>query len=141
MAMLKNVVFTLFLASCLGVLPVTAALADEGNSADVSGWQTDYKNIWNANAYAQKESWESYWSWVRQFFLGNLLDRGWFSEHGRYTAGKITDPTKRDSIQAELTKLGRGIAAEWSKPNSCRKIDTKLLEQWYADLKMPAARD
>ena len=57
------------------------------------------------------------------------------------SAGRFTDPTKRDSIQAELTKLGRGIAAEWSKPNSCRKIDTKLLEQWYADLKDAASRD
>lgn len=60
--------------------------------------------------------------------------------HGRYQREDYGS-TKRDSIQAELTKLGRGIAAEWSKPNSCRKIDTKLLEQWYADLKDAASRD
>ncbi len=140
MSTLKTRAFTLFLASCLGVLSTAGARADDNNSAAVADWRAYYQNIWNADACAQKESWDTYWGWVRQFFLGNFLDRGWFADTTPI-AGKISDPSKRQRIQTELTNLGRSIASEWSKPNSCRAIDNAMLKAWYSDIKGASSRD
>lgn len=129
-------------ASCLIALTLTTqARADSGaNVAQVAQWQSSYKTIWSKNACAQTESWDSYWGWIQQFFLGNFFDRGWFADVGPITI-KIADAGKQQAIQSALTDLGREIAAEWGKPNSCRNVDTAMLKAWYGDLKAAASRD
>jgi hypothetical protein len=54
---------------------------------------------------------------------------------------KVTDSEKRQAIQDDLLSLGRMIAGEWAKPNSCRKIDSDRLRAWGNRMKAAAERD
>ena len=124
------------------VLIGSGTLADENlNGAQVDQWQPSFKQVWTADAAcAQRESWDSYWKWVQRFFLGYLFSAGWFHDMAPVTS-KVTDGGKRQAIQDELVGLGRTIAGEWAKPNSCRKIDTARLREWGGDVKAATSRD
>jgi hypothetical protein len=112
----------------------------DNNASTVASWEPSYHQIWNSDTCAQKESWPKYWGWVHDFFLGNIFDAGWFSEMNPVFS-KITDATDRQAIESEVLSLGRQIAGEWAKPNSCRKIDTGQVETWGDSLKEAADRD
>jgi hypothetical protein len=67
-----------------------------------------------------RQSWPDYYDWVRQFYFDSS---GWFPTMDALVA-TVRDPAAAARISAQLTTLGRRVAAEWSKDNSCRRIDT-----------------
>ena len=75
--------------------------------------------------------------WFKKFQEGTLLAKGWKS--------RIKDILKpfrspeKDSLHQQLEILGERIGREWSKDNSIRKIDTKMLQNWGESL--VAAKD
>jgi hypothetical protein len=118
------------------------ALADNGlNSAQVAQWQPWFKQVWGADAACgQKENWDTYWDWVQRFFLGYMFNPGWFHDVNEVTL-KITALNKRQNAQDELVNLGRKIAGEWAKPNTCRKISRNNLQDWDNGMKAAVAHD
>lgn len=76
-------------------------------------------------------------NWFKKFQEGTLLAKGWKSR-----VKEIIKPFRspeRERLQQELEILGEQIGREWSKDNSIRKIDTKMLQNWGESL--VAAKD
>ncbi len=75
--------------------------------------------------------------WFKKFQEGTLLVKGWKSR-----IKEILKPFRspeREKFQQELEILGELIGREWSKDNSIRKINTKMLQDWGESL--VAAKD
>jgi hypothetical protein len=70
-----------------------------------------------------KQPWEQYWGWVKTFYQGNLLARGWTAQ-GEELAAVLKSEAGRDELRGALNALGRRIVAEWAKDNEVRKIST-----------------
>jgi len=83
----------------------------------------------NDKANQARESWAEYWSWVNQFYKGNFLSEGWTAQSTKVLAG-VKNDTVRNELRAQINDLGRRIAAEWSKDNGVRKINTQDLQQY-----------
>jgi hypothetical protein len=133
------------LAATIGSLAIlfssAAVLADDSaNAARVKQWEPQFQQVWQQSPCARAETWDEYWSWAQKFFLGNFLDPGWFADMAPLSANLSSD-NERATINGELEALGRKVASEWAKPNSCRKIDTTMLQVWGRDLGAAAARD
>jgi hypothetical protein len=75
------------------------------------------------------QSWDEYWEWVKVFYSGNLLARGWIIEC-RKIVDRINDLDQKDRAIQKMNVLGRLIAAEWARDNSVRLIDTGDIRQW-----------
>jgi len=85
------------------------------------------------NREIQDES--EYLRWVVDFYQGNLLyPSGWNDVEAAVLA--ITPPALRQDMQVQFENLGRRIAAEWSKDNSVRLIDNRLLSLWGSILQL-----
>jgi hypothetical protein len=102
-----------------------AAIAQDGPSdpldASFAGWKSTFSAIWQADsACAQNEGRNEYLAWIHSFYVN---DAGWLEQTATVT-GTIKNGTKRARVVAELGKLGMRIAAEWAKPNFCRRIST-----------------
>lgn len=75
--------------------------------------------------------------WFKKFQEGTLLAKGWKSR-----VKEILKPfgtPERERFEQELQILGARIGREWSKDNSIRKINTKMLQDWGESL--VAAKD
>ena len=66
--------------------------------------------------------------WFDVFQNGTIFTRGW--QEITEDILSTTPPELREKQQVALEKLGRKIGYEWSKDNSVRKIDTKMLQTW-----------
>jgi hypothetical protein len=53
----------------------------------------------------------------------------------------VGSETARDELRSDLNELGRRIAAEWSKDNGVRKIDTAALRVLGGRITKAAKRD
>jgi hypothetical protein len=78
------------------------------------------------SANRARESWQEYWSWVTQFYEGNFLSTGW-TVQSKGLLEVVKSEQTRDELRATLNDVGRRVAAEWSKDNGLRKIDTANL--------------
>lgn len=87
-----------------------------------------------------RESWRDYWYWVGKFYGGNFGVRGWTAQSKDLLAAVKSDDA-RDELRATLNDLGRRVAAEWSKDNGIRKIDTGDLQTYGRRLQQAKARD
>lgn len=94
------------------------------------------------------QSWNEYWRWVRTFYGGNILARGCIreceailetvKEQGTFEdmAGGTTARAKTlNDLILRMNILCRLIAAEWSKDNGVRKIDTADVRRWRSRLR------
>jgi len=78
----------------------------------------------------EEQSLEEYLYWVRKFYEGTTLyPRGWndITEDLLAAAGEGAPIEARER---RLYRLGRGIAAEWSKANNVRLVDEGHLSVW-----------
>jgi predicted Zn finger-like uncharacterized protein len=86
--------------------------------------EADFRPEYNRDAANRElEPWPEYWSWITQFYRGNLLSRGWTAE-GRGLIERVRSEQTRGELRAMLNDLGRKVAAEWAKHKSVRKINT-----------------
>ena len=98
----------------------------DGQSVDsealFSSWEPRFRTAWQSDACVQgRQEWGDYYNWVRTFYY--QPGEGWFGVSETITA-KVTKASVRSKIASELNTLGIRVAAEWSKDNSCRRIDT-----------------
>jgi hypothetical protein len=87
-----------------------------------------------------KESWKDYWYWVKKFYDGDLITRGW-TRQAKDLLAVVRSDRARDELRAVVNDLGRRVAAEWSKDNGVRKIDTAALIHYGRLLQEAKARD
>jgi hypothetical protein len=103
--------------------------------------EADFRPQYDRDAVNQaKESWSDYWSWVKIFYQGNLFSPGWTAQ-GTASLNGVGSETARDELRSDLNELGRRIAAEWSKDNGVRKIDTAALRVLGGRITKAAKRD
>jgi hypothetical protein len=116
-----------------------------GNAVPGREWYTplasDFRPEYESDVVNKsRQTWDQYWSWVKVYYAGNLLHDGWTNQ-AKETLQAIRSETLRDSLQADLNGLGRRLAAEWAKDNSCRKIDTAALRSFGLRLKQAQKKD
>jgi hypothetical protein len=75
------------------------------------------------------QTWDQYWSWVRTFYNGNFLSRGWTRET-QATIQVVASPTSRRAVTRLLNEMGRDVAAEWAKETAARKIHLADVKRW-----------
>ena len=103
--------------------------------------EEDFRPEYDRDAANQaKESWDEYWSWVKTFYQGKLFSPGWTSQ-GTATLSGVRSEKTRDELRFALNELGRRVAAEWSKDNGVRKIDTTALRAFGARISKATRRD
>ncbi len=71
------------------------------------------------------QSQDNYLGWVNTFYDGNFWSNGW-----RDKAQTVDEAGQRAETVRYLNVLGRVIAAEWSKDNGVRTIDSGQVRQW-----------
>ena len=129
----------------LGCLAAAAEPKDAPPPATAAEWyvpkEEDFRTEYNRDTANQaKESWPEYWSWVKKFYDGDFFTRGW-TKQGKGLLEAVRTERARDELRAALNDLGRRVAAEWSKDNGVRKIDTANLLQFGKRLQEAKARD
>ncbi len=77
--------------------------------------------------------------WFDIFQQGTFFTRGW-QEITKEVLAK-TPPDLQGKQRIALEKLGWKIGCEWSKDNTVRKIDTKMLQKWGRLLKDTAGEN
>lgn len=88
-----------------------------------------------AQAYAEDsqnqrlQSRQEYLQWVLVFYRGNLVYPSGWSDLNSYVHAAAT-PTQTNELDKQLAVLGAAIAAEWSRDNSVRRIDNRMLSLW-----------
>jgi hypothetical protein len=66
--------------------------------------------------------------WFRVFQEGNFLSDGWQDISTEILAK--TPPEQRQEQKTALEHLGNKIGLEWSRPNTVRKVDSSMLQEW-----------
>jgi hypothetical protein len=103
--------------------------------------EADFRPEYDRDAANQaRESWSEYWSWVKTFYQGNLFSPGWTAE-GTASLQGVRSEKAREELRSDLNELGRRVAAEWSKDNGVRKIDTAALRVLGGRITKAAKRD
>ena len=75
------------------------------------------------------QSRQEYLEWVLVFYRGNLLYPTGWSDINSYVHAAAT-PAQTSLLNKQLAVLGEAIAAEWSRDNSVRRIDNRMLSLW-----------
>ncbi len=81
-----------------------------------------------------RQRWNRYWYWIRTFYKGNILARGW-TESCRRILGALPAEYEREELIGRMNVLGRLIAAEWAKNGSVRVIATSDLQRWGGEMR------
>jgi hypothetical protein len=90
--------------------------------------EADFRPTYDADKKNQRvQPWREYWSWVSQYYRGNLFSQGWTREC-TFLLSAVKNAKTRDELRGMLNALGKRMAAEWSKDNNVRKIDTRELQ-------------
>ena len=70
----------------------------------------------------RRQTLDEYWGWVKNLLLeGGSGFGGWMAQVDDLVA-RVTDVEAQDHLRETLYRVGRLIAAEWSKDNACRKM-------------------
>lgn len=81
------------------------------------------------------QSEREYLDWVLNFYQGSLLyPTGWQDVEAAILS--VLSPQDRRHQALRLHELGASIAAEWSRDNSVRLIDNRLLSLWGSMLQL-----
>jgi hypothetical protein len=67
-------------------------------------------------------------NWFKTFQEGNFLSEGWQEISAEIMAK--TAPEQRAMQKVALDNLGRKIGLEWCRPNSIRKVNSSMLQEW-----------
>ena len=109
------------------------AVAKEWYSPREADFRPEYARY---AANQAKESWKEYWYWVQTFYAGAIFTPGWTAQATATLQG-VQSEKMRDELRADLNELGRRVAAEWSKDNGARKIDTTSLRVFGGRIQKP----
>ncbi len=106
--------------------PVTAA--------EDAGWYSpraeDFRAPFDRDPInAGRQTWDEYWGWIKAFYAGNLLSKGW-TDRARWLLDDVKSAAERDRLRARLNVLGREIGAEWAKDYDVRKLSSADLLTW-----------
>lgn len=77
----------------------------------------------------QMQSREEYLEWVMVFYQGSLVYPTGWSDLDAFILPAAND-AQAELLGFQIARLGRLIAAEWSKHNDVRRIDNRLLSLW-----------
>jgi uncharacterized protein (UPF0147 family) len=77
----------------------------------------------------QVQRWDEYWDWIKKFYGGTWLTKGWDHQANKLLAA-VTDYEVREQVAAEINRLGKLISGEWAKDNNVRKITTRDVRRW-----------
>ncbi|MHB1557781.1 MAG: hypothetical protein ACYC61_09895 [Isosphaeraceae bacterium] len=113
--------------------------------AEDSGWYTPVVEHFRSSydndpANAARQTWDQYWGWVRSFYDGNLLSRGW-SQRARWLVDGVRSELERERLRIRLNLLGRQIGAEWAKDYNVRKVTSAHLMSWGKRLEQAREHD
>ncbi|MFC1529862.1 hypothetical protein ACFL6R_03995 [Gemmatimonadota bacterium] len=86
-----------------------------------------------------RQRWNRYWGWIKTFYAGNILARGWTEQCGRILEALPAD-YEREALIGRMNVLGRLIAAEWAKDNNVRVIATSDLQRWGGQMRRAMRR-
>jgi hypothetical protein len=87
----------------------------------------DFRKIYDRDlANKSRQKWEEYFSWVKTFYSGNILESGWTKRALAMLEGLRSEQVQ-DELRASLNELSKLLAGEWSKDNSVRKVDNSDL--------------
>lgn len=121
----KSIIYGLYvlaLASC-----ISPALRDWPDAIPA---MASFEDAWESDAAnRQLQSRQVYLEWVMVFYQGNLINPTGWSDLQDYLH-PIAVPGQQELIAAQLADLGSAIGAEWSKHNSLRLIDNRMLSLW-----------
>jgi hypothetical protein len=106
-------------------LAANAQPAPAGLEEKFAAIRPAFVKVWNADSCAQGEPLSDYVDhWVHDYYVVGFGEGGgWFAQSALLLS-KIPAGSQRTAIAARLQILGARIAAEWAKPNDCRKIAT-----------------
>lgn len=104
------------------------------SAAEESGWYSPvvdhFRPTYDGDpANAARQSWDQYWGWVRSFYDGNFLSRGW-SRRAQWLIEGVRSEAEGNRLRTRLNLLGRQIAAEWAKDYDVRKVTSAHLLSW-----------
>lgn len=85
-------------------------------------------------------AWDRYWGWVRSFYAGNRLARGW-NDRARWLIAEVRSEAERGRLRARLNALGRAIGAEWARDYDVRRVSSADLLAWGRMMEKARARD
>ena len=109
-----------------------SVLAEVGESAPVSSVQPNC--ISSINSLSQEEQ-----KWFETFQKGTFLIDGWQAIVEELLAS--TPEGLRGNQKRRLDQLGIKIGLEWSRDNTIRRVDNKMLQQWGEALKKTAKKN
>ncbi|MBF0411794.1 MAG: hypothetical protein HQK70_03670 [Desulfamplus sp.] len=70
--------------------------------------------------------------WFKKFQDGTLLVKGWKGQMKEIMKPFISP--EKEKLHQQLEMLGERIGREWSRDNTLRRIDTKMLQKWGESL-------
>jgi hypothetical protein len=101
----------------------------------------DFRPIYEKDkANKSRQDWDEYYSWVKTFYTGNILEAGW-TKRAMSVLEALKSEEIRDQVRATLNELSRQIAAEWSKDNDVRKINNSDLTSLGSRLLRAKSKD
>lgn len=77
----------------------------------------------------QVQRWDEYWDWIKKFYGGTWLTKGWNQQADKLLAA-VTNYEAREQVATEINRLGKLVAGEWAKDNNVRKITTGDVRKW-----------
>lgn len=102
--------------------------------------RAQFEAAWQADADNRElQTLEDYLQWVERFYEGNNLVPGWVGMTERLQE-RVPDG-QWAQVQPQLLSLGAQIAAEWSKDNRVRRINTRCAAVWRDALQEALSRD
>jgi hypothetical protein len=114
------------------VFPAPSSFASEAQAAltgRMPGYQYEIPTTLNAEER----------HWFKVFQEGNFLSDGWQDISTEILAK--TPPEQRQAQRTALDNLGKKIGMAWCRPNSIRKVDSSMLQDWGDILRKTARRN
>lgn len=107
--------------------------------------QDEFRRIYDADrANAKLQSWEQYWTFVKQFYQGDLSTTvrtlGWTAQSARLTEN-VQNPAARMEMERELGSLGKRLAGECAKHDRVRRVKDCDLADWMKRASQAARGD
>ena len=92
--------------------------------------EKEFKNVYEKDVRnKQVQRWNEYWDWIKKFYGGTWLSKGWNQRADKLLA-VVTDSEACEQVATELNRLGKLVAGEWAKDNNVRKITTGDVRKW-----------
>ncbi|MBK9715794.1 MAG: hypothetical protein IPO81_31595 [Kouleothrix sp.] len=102
---------------------IDTTLDRAGAEALVDSWRPHFADEYRRDSCNQRrQTFDEYWRWVKTYLIaGGSGFNGWMDQVEELAA-RVEDAAARARLREMLHRLGRTIAAEWSKDSACRKM-------------------